>query len=859
MKTPLSTLSAPLRVMKKLYVAEFFAVFVIVGLLAGYFSLNAASSTRNKPLIFQGRITDNSYVPLADSATVYLRFAFYTAASSGDCLWATGTDTTTGSNNCPPASSSTRGVATTVTRGIFTVNLGDSTVTNMPVLPLDFNASGVFIGVTACTAADSGCDSEMTPRVRVGGAAYAYNADELDGRDSSQFLAGNETLTLPNITSASVVATTTIITFGAHTNRTAAELIDLDINMGRNVTFTTTGASIATQRAMRILPPTYLGTSATQTITNAATLAITGGPAASTFAAVTRPIDLWLQGDNMVNGNFLRITYPNATTLQTFITGLHVDLNTNLTASGLAGGQSSLGANILLPTSTNTIASTSTIEGMQITGNAINNTSASGSMNWAGVHVFMPDITQAAGTSRAIGVNIIEGAYTSGTSRAIEYTGTAVAHGMTAVAPTGVVYQLGTLNGGGAGTGGTLMTGLSDSDSPGMRIFGVIGTSGSSTSPALYLSGARVNSSDATQKGMLSAHEILLYISNDNAVRLTMNGSGDLGLGDPTPNGTLDLLSSTAASTTALILTHTNGADPVINFETTEGTGLFSFGVDNSVTGDPLKISASGTLGTSDILTVDPRATTSAVSAFTLSGLASTIASAASAEYTTLTVTPPTIVLTGTTAVSTAMDSIIFNAPTISDNDATQVAITNANNITISGAPIAGGTTGTAITNSVALRINQAAVNTGSGVVTNAYGFYVDVPTGATNNYAAVFATGNVGILTTTPNESLDVNGSIGVLRTGTASTDYTIAATDYYVGLTSTSARTVRPPTAASITGRVYVIKDEAGNAGTNNITIDPSGTETIDGATTATINANYGFRMIVSDGTNWMIISRE
>jgi len=112
------------------------------------------------------------------------------------------------------------------------------------------------------------------------------------------------------------------------------------------------------------------------------------------------------------------------------------------------------------------------------------------------------------------------------------------------------------------------------------------------------------------------------------------------------------------------------------------------------------------------------------------------------------------------------MDSTIFNAPTISDNDVTQVPITDANNLTISGAPIAGGTTGTAITNSTALRINAAAVNTGSGAVTNAYGLYVSAPTGATNNYAATFATGSVGIGTAAPTAALHVFGDVNTDRT---------------------------------------------------------------------------------------------
>ncbi len=139
---------------------------------------------------------------------------------------------------------------------------------------------------------------------------------------------------------------------------------------------------------------------------------------------------------------------------------------------------------------------------------------------------------------------------------------------------------------------------------------------------------------------------------------------------------------------------------------------------------------------------------------------AQTVASATSAEYTTGTFTSPTITLTGSTAVTTAMDSFLFNAPTIQDNDATQVAITNANSVTISSAPIAAGSTGVAITNAVGLRIGTADLTTGSGAVTNGYGLYIDAPTGATNNYGAVFTGGNVGIGTTSPTAFLHIGSN---------------------------------------------------------------------------------------------------
>ncbi len=86
--------------------------------------------------------------------------------------------------------------------------------------------------------------------------------------------------------------------------------------------------------------------------------------------------------------------------------------------------------------------------------------------------------------------------------------------------------------------------------------------------------------------------------------------------------------------------------------------------------------------------------------------------------------------------------------------------ITDATTLAISGAPIS--STNATISNSSALRISAGAVGSGT---TNAYGLYVDAPTGATNNYAATFATGNVGIGTTAPAAKLGFAAS-------TASTD---------------------------------------------------------------------------------------
>lgn len=82
-----------------------------------------------------------------------------------------------------------------------------------------------------------------------------------------------------------------------------------------------------------------------------------------------------------------------------------------------------------------------------------------------------------------------------------------------------------------------------------------------------------------------------------------------------------------------------------------------------------------------------------------------------------------------------------------------------------------------------------------------------------------------------------------------------TLNTTDRHVMVdTSSIAITVTLPAVA--TGRRITIKDKSGAAGTRNITINRGGTSLIDGATSKTINTNYGVLDLVSDGTNWLII---
>ena len=161
---------------------------------------------------------------------------------------------------------------------------------------------------------------------------------------------------------------------------------------------------------------------------------------------------------------------------------------------------------------------------------------------------------------------------------------------------------------------------------------------------------------------------------------------GRLGIGDNGPDNLLDIISATAAAGLAITSTGTD-TDVYINFELTDGTPNFVMGVDDS-DNDTFKIGTTA-VETSTALTIDSRTTTSGVSAITLAGIAPTIASATGAEYTTLTITPPTVTLTGTTQVTSQMDSVLISAPTITD--ASAVTVDRAATLTISAGPTASG------------------------------------------------------------------------------------------------------------------------------------------------------------------------
>jgi hypothetical protein len=81
--------------------------------------------------------------------------------------------------------------------------------------------------------------------------------------------------------------------------------------------------------------------------------------------------------------------------------------------------------------------------------------------------------------------------------------------------------------------------------------------------------------------------------------------------------------------------------------------------------------------------------------------------------------------------------------------------------------------------------------------------------------------------------------------------------ATYFVVNYTDTAAASVVLDTDLTEDGRIIVIKDGELNANTNNITIGTEGAGTIDEAATYAMDADGEAVTLISDGTNWFIMS--
>jgi hypothetical protein len=95
------------------------------------------------------------------------------------------------------------------------------------------------------------------------------------------------------------------------------------------------------------------------------------------------------------------------------------------------------------------------------------------------------------------------------------------------------------------------------------------------------------------------------------------------------------------------------------------------------------------------------------------------------------------------------------------------------------------------------------------------------------------------------------------VTSSAAKSADYTVLDddSDLFLVTTADTDRTITLPTASANTGRVVVVKKV--DDGTGTVTVDGEGAETIDGAATIVINAQYGSATLYCNGTSWNLLA--
>ncbi len=164
--------------LKSLIDAVFFVAFSTVAILLilfvlGWFSTNGAQAAGiNQQLNYQGRINTATGVPVPNG-TYNIKLAIYDVSSGGTCLW-------TAAGSCADNNIGTTTVS--VVNGIFSVALGAPGQNSLATSTIDWNSAELYLGVAVKgTNATPVYDDEMTPRKRLTSAAYAFNADAVNG------------------------------------------------------------------------------------------------------------------------------------------------------------------------------------------------------------------------------------------------------------------------------------------------------------------------------------------------------------------------------------------------------------------------------------------------------------------------------------------------------------------------------------------------------------------------------------------------------------------------------------------------------------------------------------------------------
>lgn len=123
-----------------------------------------------------------------------------------------------------------------------------------------------------------------------------------------------------------------------------------------------------------------------------------------------------------------------------------------------------------------------------------------------------------------------------------------------------------------------------------------------------------------------------------------------------------------------------------------------------------------------------------------------------------------------------------------------------------------------------------------------------------TNDPISNEISGTSKILYSTANDSLTVDAGL-VHNRVSVSTSYTASTSNYIIGVSAVPT-SILFNAADFSAGQTLIVKDESGQASAaNSVILNPSGSQTIDGAPAIHLESPYGSVFIYTDGSNWFI----
>jgi|14BtaG_2_1085337.scaffolds.fasta_scaffold03710_2 hypothetical protein len=142
--------------------------------------------------------------------------------------------------------------------------------------------------------------------------------------------------------------------------------------------------------------------------------------------------------------------------------------------------------------------------------------------------------------------------------------------------------------------------------------------------------------------------------------------------------------------------------------------------------------------------------------------------------------------------------------------------------------------------------VTASAITTGDGPI-GSLQFRVDNP-------IANEISGTANVLYDLTNNSFKVDSGLSHNRVSVLSS-YTASAGNYILGVSAVPS-SILFNAADFSSGQVLVVKDESGLASSNDaITLNPSGSQTIDGAPAVYVESPYGSVILYTDGSDWYI----